>query len=69
MSAVETNNGSGLPDRFCLSVVSDYIAANWADFSDYVKQYEVDPEDLYQQISGGRDPAGQLRDWIRDTQN
>lgn len=55
MSAVETNNGGSLPDRFCLSVVSDYIAANWADFADYAKQYEVDPDDVFQQIAGGGD--------------
>lgn len=55
MSTVETNDGCGLPDRFCLSVVSDYIAANWADFTDYAKQYEVDPDDVFQQISGCRD--------------
>ncbi len=54
MSSIEPNNGcpNSSPDRFCLSIVSDYIAANWADFSDYAKHYEVDPEDLYQKISG-----------------
>lgn len=57
MSLVETNAGhpnshsNGLPDRFYLAVVRDYIAANWADFTVYTKACEVDPELVYQHLS------------------
>ncbi|WP_404360378.1 hypothetical protein [Methylotuvimicrobium sp. KM1] len=67
MSSIETNNGcpNSSPDRFCLSIVSDYIAANWADFSDYAKHYEVDPEDLYQKISGDANTQNECVDGKR----
>lgn len=52
MSANIDNNQHKLPERFCLDVVREYIAANWVDFSNHAKAYAVDPSDLYQQIGG-----------------
>lgn len=50
-----TQGPDQLPERYCLDVIRDFIAAHWDDFSSYAKVCEVDPDAVYQQIGGQND--------------